>query len=106
MIELYHACREINQVLPLAACGWLGYLTVVSWPAEWARPNHQWHYRGLLLFIIATVLLTSITAAYREAADAPASVISLLYTVQTLIVLALCWRWPKPARWNRDDRQA
>jgi hypothetical protein len=70
------------------------FLTVKSWPAEWAKPNHQWHYRTLLILIAGYVLLTSVGAIIHEARGGPASIISLLYFVQSFAVVALCAFWP------------
>ena len=102
MTTLFEGCRFVNQILPLVTCGWLGFLTVVSWPADWARPNHVGHYRGVLVAILSYVLLTSMGAAQYEQLDAPVGPISPLYTLQTLGVLLLCWKWPRPSRWREE----
>ena len=105
MIDVtYEAFRHINQVLPLLACLWLSIRAVESWPAPWARPDHVNHYRVLLVVVTVYVLLSSMNAHQYEASDSPAGPISPAYTVQSLIVLAFCWRWPRSRRWTRDDR--
>lgn len=90
-LELF---RTINSYLPLLAFGWLSYRTVKDWPAIWARPNHVWHYRFLLVIVNVYVVLTTLGTWAIEAKGAPPTWATPLFTMQTFLVLWVCWRWP------------
>lgn len=94
----YEQFREINTFLPLIAFGWLAVRTRLSWAAEWAKPDHVWHYRALLVALMAYVLLSSLAAIVHEAMHTQASFVSPLYTAQAVAVITLCWAWPLRAK--------
>jgi hypothetical protein len=98
----YEFFREVNTVVPLVAFGWLGYRIRHAWPADWAKPHYVWHYRALLLIVSTGVLLTSVGAIVHELKHSEATFISMLYTLQSLAVLGLCYAWPplRRRRWR------
>lgn len=96
------AFMHINIYLPLVAFGILMWRTVQAWPAEWAKPNHQWHYRALLVLLDVYVLLTTLGTWAREQANDGGSVISPLLTVQTCVVILVClYVWPSTKKRGR-----
>lgn len=101
--DFFHTCREINQLLGAVAFLWLVYRSVRAWPADWAKPDHQWHYRGLLVISSSFTLAVSLSGFQYEWSDAPAGPVSALYSVLCLVVLGACWYWPQPKSW-RDPR--
>lgn len=92
----YEFFRELNTFLPLLAFGWLTYRTTMSWPATWAKPDHVGHYRAILLILLGYILLTSLGAIVHESLGTQATWVSPAYSVQSWLVLLLCWRWPRP----------
>lgn len=97
MIELYQVCREVNQLLALIVCGVMGFRVVSSWRADWTRPHYVTHYRCLLVALLTYVVLTGVGAYQAVQFQSQAGPVSALYTIQTLVVFAICWRWPHPA---------
>lgn len=92
----YALFREINMVIPGLVGFALAWRTITSWRADWAKPNHVIHYRILLIVLNAFVVMSSLAALQYEAANAPAGPVSPAYTGLSLVVLLICWRWPRP----------
>lgn len=102
LTDLYETCRELDRFVAPAAFLWLVYRTVRAWPADWAKPDHVWHYR--LLLIIGSGFLGAATwgAFWYTRVNAPATSVSVLTLTLSLLTLALCARWPKPRSMRKD----
>jgi hypothetical protein len=98
----FETIREVLGVLAFAA---LSFRTGRSWPAEWAKPDHVWHYRCLLLITSGFTLGLSLAAwDYTDRIHpAAADPISIFYTAMSIAVLVFCWRWPAQPRSFRED---
>lgn len=99
--------ETIREVLGLLAFAALSYRTVRSWPAEWAKPDHVWHYRFLLAITSGFTLGLSLAAwDYADRVHPePSDPISVFYTLMSAAVLILCWYWPQPRSFLREDAQ-
>lgn len=104
-MTFFDTCREINQYLGVVVFAFLCYWTVRSWPAEWAKPDHVWHYRILLLINSGLTLATSLAAWHYEhvTPQVPADPVSSFYTAMSVLVLILCWRWPRPRPFREEQ---
>lgn len=102
MTDLYETCRELVRFVAPVAFLWLIYRSVRAWPADWAKPDHVWHYR--LLLIIGSGFLAAATwgAYWYTRVDAPATGVSILTLTLSLLTLALCAWWPKPRSMRKD----
>lgn len=86
---------HINIYLPLVAFGLLAWRSVRAWPADWAKPNHQWHYRSLLILLNVYVAISTLGTWAREHANDGGSIVSPVLTAQTLAVILVClYVWP------------
>lgn len=102
MTDIYEPCRSVNQWLAAAVFLWLLYRTVRAWPAEWAKPDHVWHYRALLLAGSGFLLTISYAAFLHARRDSAADEVDLASTLICLFVAGICARWPKPRSMRKD----
>ena len=102
MTELFETCREVNRILAAGAFLWLVLRTVRAWPADWAKPDHVWHYRTLLVAGSGFMLITTYGAFLYARLDTPATVVDFASTVACLFITGICWRWPKPRAMRKD----
>ena len=100
--EFYESCREVNRFLAGAVFLWLIWRTVRAWPAEWAKPDHVWHYRSVLLLGSGLLLLLTWGAYWYTRVEAPATAVSPSSTVVCLFAAFICWKWPKPRAYRKE----
>lgn len=107
MIDLTYAMfREINIYLAGLAFLALGYRSVRAWPAEWAKPHHVGHYRSVLVLLVATYVVFSLGSLQHEMNRTQAGPASPAVTLVTIAALAICWHWPHPRPFRREDTDA
>lgn len=102
MTDIYETCREANRFLAAGVFLWLAYRTVRAWPADWAKPDHVWHYRGLLLTGSGFLLVISYGAFLHARLESTATPASLISTLICLFVAVICLKWPKPRAMRKD----
>lgn len=103
MNDFYETCRDINRWLAAAVFLWLVFRTVRAWPAEWAKPNHVWHYRCLLIAGSGFMLLISYGAYVHARAQSIPTVTSAAATAMCLFIAGICTFWPKPYSMRKDQ---
>lgn len=104
MTDLYETCREANRFIAAIAFLWLIYRSVRAWPAEWAKPDHVWHYRMLLALGSGFLGAATWGAYWHTTVDAPATGVSVLALCLSILTLAICGWWPKPRSMRKDRR--
>ena len=102
MTDFYETCRELVRVVAAVAFLWLCLRSARAWPAEWAKPDHVWHYRLLLLIGSGFLGASTWGAFWYTRVDAPATGVSVLTLTLSLLTLALCAWWPKPRSMRKD----
>lgn len=101
----YETLREANVWLAGAASLWLGYRTVRAWPADWAKPDHVWHYRILLLAQVAAFAVICFGSHWHEENATQAGTPSLLVTILASSMIGFCAHWPRPKPFRRQETQ-
>lgn len=102
MSDLYETCRSLNRALVPISFLWLTWRAVRAWPAEWARPDHLGHYRGLLVLGAGSLIIITWSAYWYIRVEAPATGLSVLSTSAALFTAGICYRWPKPRAMRKD----
>ena len=100
--EFYETCREVNRFLAAGAFLWLTWRSVRAWPAEWAKPDHPWHYRLLLILGSGALLGITFVAFWYTRLAAPPTAASPLFSAVCLLGLVICARWPKPRAYRKE----
>lgn len=103
MTDLYELCRSVNRVLAAATFLWLVYRSVRAWPADWAKPDHVWHYRSLLMLGSGSLAVLTFGAFVYVRMDTPATFASVASTAVCLFAAGICAYWPPHPRSMRKD---